>query len=87
MNNTNQSSGGRPTINMDRPTRDKFKASVGCKVNEVKVISVGATAGAVAGTDLVPAGVVAGVALSPVIPAETAVGAIGAGITKIFGWW
>ena len=91
----NNSNGGRPNIPMDSPTRDKFEDEVGRKINDeisswetVKGVFVGTGAGAVAGTALGTAGVVAaGVALAPFVAAGAAVGAIGAGISKLFGWW
>ena len=72
----------KPFILLEGENRDRFENTVG------EAVWSAATAGGIAGaTVATAAGIVAGTVAAPVVIAGAAIGAVGAGVTKLLGWW
>ena len=74
----------KPVIKLEGERRERFENSVGEAVKTAAGITV---AGAAAGSLATIGAVAVGVAVAPVAIPVAAIGALGAGVAKWFGWW
>ena len=87
-NRTSDSGFAKPTILLEGERREDFETTVGTTLEKAWTTAGGMTVGGIAGAAVttVAAATVATVS-APVIAVGAAVGALGAGVAKIFGWW